>query len=227
MFNVSCIKLMRREITSGIDDCTFEDCLVEEGNKEETQDSLLMNRTKYLFQIFYYHVTKGRNKTPLHVMNAHAIYKRCRSRELITSVSRHSISISYKTVRELRKDLAKYTVLQSSECHVPLPNHFGKTCLTLAAMDNFGNADKNSLSGRIHAYDTTITLFQVQSDKYIQKPPKDSLHLTNVSNLRYARRIPSFTSRSSDRVFCSFQCYKKFHLTFWAAKARYTPTFLR
>ena len=32
LFNVSSTKLMRSEIKSGIDDCIFEDCLVEEGN---------------------------------------------------------------------------------------------------------------------------------------------------------------------------------------------------
>ena len=60
-------------MTSGIDDCVLEDCLVEQGNEEETQDSFLMTRMKSLFQIMYYNVTKGRNKLPLHVMNAHTI----------------------------------------------------------------------------------------------------------------------------------------------------------
>ena len=120
LFNVCSTKLMRNEITSDIDDCIFEDCLVEEGNEEEGQDSLLMTRTKSLFQILYYHVTKGRKKIPLHVMNAHAIYERCRSRELTTSFNRQSICISYKVMKKLRKNLAIDTVLQNSECHVPL-----------------------------------------------------------------------------------------------------------
>ena len=76
LFNASSTKLMRSEITSGIDDCIFEDYLVEERNEEDTQDSLLMTKTKSLFQILYYHVTKGRNKSRLHVMNTHAIYER-------------------------------------------------------------------------------------------------------------------------------------------------------
>ena len=50
-------------------------------------------------------------------------------------------------------------------------------------MDNFDNADKNSLSGRMHAHDTAVTLFQVQPDKHTQKPPKHSLDLTNAPNL--------------------------------------------
>ena len=107
----------------------------------------------------YYHVTEGRSKTSLHVMNAHAIYEHCRSRELTTSFNRQSTCISYKEMKELRNDLAKYTVLQSSECHIPLPNHFDENCFTLAAIDNFDNADKNILFGRMHAHDTAITLF--------------------------------------------------------------------
>ena len=62
LFIVSSTKLMRSEITSGIDDCIFEDCLVQKGNEAETPDALLMNRTKSLFQILYYHVTKGRRR---------------------------------------------------------------------------------------------------------------------------------------------------------------------
>ena len=105
---------MRSEITSGIDDCIFEDFLVEKGNEEKAYDYFLMARTKSLFHIMYHHVTKGRNKTPLHVKNVHAVYKRCRSRELITSFNSQSTCISYKAMKELRKDLAKYTALQSS-----------------------------------------------------------------------------------------------------------------
>ena len=62
LFIVSSTKLMRSEITSGIDDCIFEDCLEQKGNEAETPDALLMNRTKSLFQILYYHVTKGRRR---------------------------------------------------------------------------------------------------------------------------------------------------------------------
>ena len=69
--------------------------------------------------------------------------------------------------KKLRKNLAKYAVFQSSQSHVPLPNLFDKNRFTFAATDNYGNLDKNSLSGRIHAHDTAITLFQVQLDNHI------------------------------------------------------------
>ena len=56
--------MMGSEIASGIDYCIIEDCLEEKGNEEETQHSLLMIRTKSLFQIKYYHFSKKRNTTP-------------------------------------------------------------------------------------------------------------------------------------------------------------------
>ena len=63
-------------------------------------------------------------------------------------------------------------------------------------MDSFDNADKSSLSGKMHAHDTAITLFQVQLGKYIQKPQKDSLDLTNASNFNklLCQEIHSFHS---------------------------------
>ena len=45
-------------------------------------------------------------------------------------------------MKELRKDLAKDTVLQSSEFPLPLPNNFYKKIFTITAMDNFDNANE-------------------------------------------------------------------------------------
>ena len=72
---------MKTGITSCIESGIFEDFLVAEGNEEEVQYSLLMTTTKFLFLILYYYVTKERHRNLFHVMNAHAIYERCRSRE--------------------------------------------------------------------------------------------------------------------------------------------------
>ena len=76
-------------------------------------------RTKSLFQIMYHHVTKGRNKTPVHIMNGHTKYELCRNCELIRSFKRQSTCISYKAMKELRKDLPKHS-LANSECNLPL-----------------------------------------------------------------------------------------------------------
>ena len=72
-------------MTRGIFDYTFEDCLVEERNEEETQDPFLMPKAKSLFQITYHHVTKRRNKTLSHAMEVHVMYalrEKCPNTEL-------------------------------------------------------------------------------------------------------------------------------------------------
>ena len=85
LFNISSTKMMRSEMTRGTYGYTFEDCLVEERNEEETQDSILMSKAKSLFQITYHHVTKGRNKTLSHAMDVHVMYalhEKCPNTEL-------------------------------------------------------------------------------------------------------------------------------------------------
>lgn len=42
---------------------------------------------------------------------------------------------------------------------------------------------KKSLSERMHAHHTAITLFPVQRNNHVQKPPKDTIDLTNAPNL--------------------------------------------
>ena len=143
LFNVISTKLMRSEMASGIDDCIFEDALVEKENEEGTQHSLLVTRMKSPFQIMYYHVSKERKKLSFscyeYPRNTRALRK-----PWIDNVIQQAI-YSYQLQnhkKKLRKDLEKYTVLQSSKCHVPLLSHFDKNCFTLAAMDNFGNGYK-------------------------------------------------------------------------------------
>ena len=100
---------------------------------------------KAIFQILFYQVVHGRKNSPLHILNAHAVYEHFRSRELITTFNRQGCSVSYKTMKTMRADIAKYTILMSKDDHVPLPSHFSKSSFTIAAFDNFDNTDRNSL----------------------------------------------------------------------------------
>ena len=81
-------------------------------------------------------------------------------------------------------------------------------------MDNYGNTDKNSLSGRMHDHDTAITLFQVQPDNHIQKFPKDSLDLTSALNLNKLlfQEIRFFHSSQKLPLSDSFQVQNEFCL---------------
>ena len=42
------------------------------------------SRVMSLFQIMFYNVQKGNKKTPMHLMTAHCIHEKCKSRKLIT-----------------------------------------------------------------------------------------------------------------------------------------------
>jgi len=80
-------------------------------------------------------------------------------------------------------DLVKYTILRSENEEVPLPSNFASTLFTVAAFDNFDNADRNSLSGTKHAHDTAITLFQEVPVNEVSKPDKTSVDLSRVKSL--------------------------------------------
>ena len=58
----------------------------------------------------------------------------------------------------MRSDIAKYIILKSKDDNVPLPNQFN-ALFTIAAFENFGNRDRNTLSGTKHVHDTAITIF--------------------------------------------------------------------
>ena len=51
---------------------------------------------------------------------------------------------------------------------------------TLTAMDNFDNANKNSLSAIKHAHDTALTLFQVKPKTWKSNPTTTSIDIPGV-----------------------------------------------
>ena len=63
-------------------------------------------KVKSLFQIMYYHATHGKHKTKTHVMNAHAIYEKYKSRELIAAFNKQYMWISYKSIKSQWSNLA-------------------------------------------------------------------------------------------------------------------------
>ena len=154
-----------------------------EGEEEVNDEDDLQIKIKSIFQIIYYRLHDGRKNCPLHIMNALAIYGRCKSRELITSFNKQSCPVSYKTMKQHRADLAKYTIVKSSETGVPIPSHFSPSVFTIAAFDNFDYSDRSSLSGTKHTHDTAITLFQMKPTVKIAKAAKGSVELSTVKDL--------------------------------------------
>jgi hypothetical protein len=139
-----------------------EDLDIDEDKFDKSQHAQLKAvKIHSLFQIMCYNLQSGTMKTPLHIMNAHAIYEKCKSRELITSFNRTGMCVSYKQLRSYRTDLAKYAALACKDYGIPIPSHFSAKEFTLAAMDNFDHPDKTSTSGLSGTHDTAMTLFQV------------------------------------------------------------------
>ena len=132
-------------------------------------------RMKNLFQNLYYQVFQGRKSTPLHILNAHVIYEHCQSRELITAFKRQCCSVDFKTMKTLRSDIAKHTILKSKDDNVPLPGHFSASYFTIAAFDNFDSTGRNTLSGTNHAHDTATAIFQGKPQNPISKPKKSTV----------------------------------------------------
>ena len=101
---------------------------------------------KPLFQILYYQVIHVSKNMPLHILNGLAIFEHYPSPELVAAFNRQCCSVSFKTIKIMRSDIAKYIILKSKDDNVPLPNQFN-ALFTIAAFENFGNRDRNTLSG--------------------------------------------------------------------------------
>ena len=93
-------------------------------------------------------------------MNAVQIYEKCKSKELMTSFNRSGMCISYASMKNHRRDLAKLAAANSSADEIPLRSHFSPSKFTLSAFDNFDHSDKSTLSGKCDSHDTVILCFK-------------------------------------------------------------------
>ena len=109
------------------------------------------------------------------------IYEKCKSREVLTSLNKVGVSVSYNEVQRARNDLARFTYFQSKNEGVPIPSHFSKDEFTIGAFDNFNHSDRSSLSGTFSNHDTVMTLFQVKPEQPSKKPDKTQIDLTKVT----------------------------------------------
>ena len=78
------------------------------------------------------------------MMTVHAIYDKCKSRELIASFNHIGVCVSYRQVQKAKTDLDQYTPMQCGKVLVPIPCHFSKDMFTIAAFDNFDHQDRSS-----------------------------------------------------------------------------------
>ena len=67
-------------------------------------------------------------------------------------------------------------------CRNPLPSYCDTQYFTLTAMDNFDNANKNSLSTMKHAHHTALTLFQVKPKTWKSNPTTTSIDIPGIKS---------------------------------------------
>lgn len=101
-------------------------------------------KIKSFFQQLHFMASKGKKKTPLHVMNAINIHNTCRSRDLIDCFYRFGLSVSYQEVRLQRKRLAAFIIHVNKNNKVPLPLFFEKNRDSKAMADNFDFVEQTS-----------------------------------------------------------------------------------
>lgn len=145
-----------------------------EVNEIEVNDDNKMSPSKRLkitalFQIMYYILNNGTQRTPLHVMNGLAVHDASRNSILIKSLNHLGMSVSYDEVLRYRNDLARYTVLMARKENVPLPSHFDVNMFTTAAFDNFDH-NESTFTGSGSSHDTVSVLFQDKSELELKKP---------------------------------------------------------
>lgn len=122
-----------------------------------------------LFQIMYYVLHGGRKRTPLHIMNAQAIYDICKSATLITNFNRFGLCTSYDELARFHNDMAMFIVASDEEQLIPFPSHFDTSVFTTAAIDNFDH-NEATLSGMGGTHDTVTVVFQDDSTSHQRKP---------------------------------------------------------
>ena len=180
LFNVNRTMLMKESLEEG-EICLFDEDEEDYHENSNDQHQRLNLKMKTIFQNLFDQVVHGCKNTTLHILKAHAVYEHCRSRALITAFNRQGCSVSYKTMKTVRADIA---ILKSKDDYVPLPSHFSKSSFTIAAFDNFVNTDRNSFSGTKHSHDTAITVFQEKLPNSINKPKKSAIELKSIKKLQ-------------------------------------------
>ena len=141
----------------------------------------------------------------MHIINSSAIYKKSKSRELLTSFNHLGLCISYKETKLHRNNIAKLPISRSNDTGIPLPTRFSKSQFTIAAMDNFDHSNFNSLTGTVGTHYTVMTLFQIKPESCV-KPLKLEINLKDIVSisLPYQKR-ENFSSNKCITIADTFK----------------------
>ena len=109
-----------------------------------------------IFQIIFYLVHSSKKKTPLHASLCESIHDICRSKNLIQTMNRIGLYMSYDELQRTDMNLAQRTIDSAGRYRVPIPPVTRDSTIIQGAMDNF----ENTSSGIGGSHDTILMLFQ-------------------------------------------------------------------
>lgn len=152
------------------DDDNDDDNDADENEKNPTTcvSEMKKRRMIALYQILYYNIHHGKQRTPLHIMNAQAIHETCKSSTLIKSFNHFGLMISYEELKRYHNNMASL-IVKSAQGNVPLPSQFDPEMFTIGAFDNFDH-EEATVSGIGGSHDTVSVLFQDKPHKCNTKP---------------------------------------------------------
>ena len=110
-----------------------------------------------VFQVMRYILTNRIESTPFHVMVVQAVHSLIRSKELVTALNHHEISVSHNAVKQIDVDLAEQIITIGSDNRIPLPPVFETTSPLNGAMDNF-DCNESIPAGACSTHDTILVL---------------------------------------------------------------------
>lgn len=122
-------------------------------------------KIKAIYQILYYNLYGGKEKTKLHLFIADSVYEKCKSKKVLTSMNRARVSVSYMEAERARNDLVHVTYFPSKNEGVRIPSHLTHI---IGVFHDFDHSDRSSWVGKFSNHFTVMTLFQVKPE---QQPP--------------------------------------------------------
>ena len=127
----------------------------------------------------FYDVNNGKEKTPLHVLNAEMIHDACRNKKNGNNFTHYGLGINYPELLIYHTDMASYVF--SKKCVNVVPSSlFHSNIYTTAAFDNFDH-NEHTPSGLHSSHDTVAIVIQDEPDVIYCKPNVSETPVTHDS----------------------------------------------
>ena len=121
-----------------------------------------------IFQIIYYIIHNGKQKTPFHISLTEAIMTLVDQKLSYLIMNRLVLFISYDEMEKIDTGLAQRTINTAGVNRSPIPSTIKNDVLLHGAMDNFDH-DENTPSGIGGSHDTILMVFQNDQNKSNEK----------------------------------------------------------